>query len=66
MATDLLQWTLITHSAYDAVVKPAAVDQHKAAIAHAQIQMMANTGHACFRDDAATFNRRLRTFAESL
>jgi pimeloyl-ACP methyl ester carboxylesterase len=57
---------LITHSAYDAVVKPAAVDQHKAAIAHAQIQMMANAGHACFWDDAATFNRRLRTFAESL
>jgi non-heme chloroperoxidase len=57
---------LITHSAHDAVVKPAAVDQHKAAITHAQIQMMANAGHACFWDDAASFNRRLQAFAESL
>ena len=57
---------LITHGADDAVVRRAAVDQHKAAIAHAQIQMMANAGHACFWDDAAAFNRRLRTFAEGL
>jgi pimeloyl-ACP methyl ester carboxylesterase len=57
---------LITHGADDAVVKPAAVDQHKGAITHAQIQMMANAGHACFWDDAAGFNRRLRAFAESL
>ena len=57
---------LITHGADDAVIKPATVDQHKAAIAHAQIQMMANAGHACFWDDAATFNRRLRAFAEGL
>jgi non-heme chloroperoxidase len=57
---------LITHGTDDAVVKPAAVDQHKAAIAHAQIQIMANAGHACFWDDATTFNRRLRAFAESL
>jgi non-heme chloroperoxidase len=57
---------LITHGCDDAVVKPAAVDQHKASMAHAQIQMMANAGHACFWDDAAAFNRRLRAFAESL
>ena len=57
---------LITHGADDAVVKPAAVDQHKAAIAHAHIQMMANAGHACFWDDAAAFNRRLHAFAEGL
>jgi pimeloyl-ACP methyl ester carboxylesterase len=57
---------LITHGADDAVVKPAAVDQHKAAITHAQIQMMAHAGHACFWDDAATFNRRLQAFSESL
>lgn len=54
---------LITHGDVDAIVKPAAVDQHKAGMAHAQIQMMANTGHAPFWDDAATFNRRLRAFA---
>jgi non-heme chloroperoxidase len=57
---------LISHGAYDAVVRRAAVDQHKAAISHAQLQMMANAGHACFWDDATTFNRRLRGFAESL
>jgi non-heme chloroperoxidase len=57
---------LITHGADDAVVKRAAVDQHKAAIAHAQIQMMANAGHACFWDNAAAFNRHLRVFAEGL
>jgi non-heme chloroperoxidase len=57
---------LISHGANDAVIRPTAVDQHKAAIAHAQIQMMANAGHACFWDDAPAFNRRLRAFAESL
>jgi len=56
---------LITHGADDAIVKPAVVDQHKAGITHAQIQMMA-TGHACFWDDAAGFNRGLRVFSESL
>jgi pimeloyl-ACP methyl ester carboxylesterase len=57
---------LITHGAHDAVVKPAAVDQHKARMAHAQIHVMANAGHAPFWDDAPTFNRRLRAFSESL
>ncbi len=56
---------MITHGADDAIVKPAVVDQHKAGISHAQVQMMA-TGHACFWDDAAGFNHRLRVFAESL
>jgi non-heme chloroperoxidase len=57
---------LITHGADDAVVKPTAVEQHKAGLAHAQIHMMSNAGHAPFWDDAATFNQRLRAFAESL
>jgi len=57
---------LITHGADDAVVKPAAVDQHKAAMAHAQVRVMANAGHAPFWDDAATFNQHLRAFCESL
>jgi pimeloyl-ACP methyl ester carboxylesterase len=56
---------LIVQGAEDAVVKPAAVDQHKARIAHAQIQMIANAGHAPFWDDAATFNRGLRAFLGS-
>jgi non-heme chloroperoxidase len=57
---------LITHGADDAVVKPAVLDQHKAGLPHAQVQMMANAGHAAFWDDAATFNHRLREFAKSL
>jgi pimeloyl-ACP methyl ester carboxylesterase len=57
---------LITHSADDAVVKPAIVDQHKAGMAHAQIDMMENVGHAVFWNDAAAFNQGLRTFCESL
>lgn len=57
---------LITHGVDDAIVKPAVVDQHKASMAHAQIHVMANAGHAPFWDDAASFNRRLRAFSESL
>ncbi len=57
---------LITHGADDAIVKPAIVDQHKAGIPHAQIQMMANAGHAPFWDDAPAFNSRLRAFAASV
>jgi non-heme chloroperoxidase len=57
---------LITHGVDDAIVKPAVVDQHKASMAHAQIHVMANAGHAPFWDDAASFNRRLRSFSESL
>ena len=56
---------LITHGAADAIVKPAAVDQHKAAMPHAQVHLMAKTGHAAFWDDAAG-NERLRAFCESL
>jgi non-heme chloroperoxidase len=58
---------LITHGAQDAIVKPTVVDQHKASIAHAEIQMMQNAGHdAAFWDDAASFNRRQREFAARL
>jgi pimeloyl-ACP methyl ester carboxylesterase len=57
---------LVVHGAQDAVVKPAIVDQYKASIAHAQIQVMPGTGHAPFWDDAETFNELLRTFCESL
>jgi non-heme chloroperoxidase len=57
---------LITQGVADAVVKSAAVDQHKASIPHAQVQMIANAGHAAFWDDPPAFNRMLRMFAESL
>ena len=57
---------LITHGADDAVVKSTVIDRQMARIAHAQIRMMANAGHACFWDEAATYNRCLQAFAEAL
>ena len=57
---------LITQGANDAIVKPTAVDQHRAGVAHAQIQMMSNVGHAAFWDGAAAFNERLRVSSASL
>lgn len=57
---------LITHGAADAIVKLSAVDQHKKAMPHAQVQLMPHTGHAAFWDDAAGFNERLRAFSETL
>ena len=57
---------LLTHGAKDAIVTPAVVDQHKAGMAHAQVHVMANAGHAPFWDDAATFNQRLREFCVRL
>jgi non-heme chloroperoxidase len=53
---------LITHGAAEAIVKAAAVDQHKAGMPHAEVHTP-DTGHAAFWDDAADFNRRLQSFA---
>jgi non-heme chloroperoxidase len=55
---------LITQGAKDAIVKPEVVDQHKAAIAHAQIDIMPDAGHAPFWEDSSAFNQRLRAFVE--
>jgi len=57
---------LLTHGADDAIVKPDIVDRHRARLSHAQIDIMANTGHAPFWDQATRFNRRLRDFAASV
>ena len=57
---------LLTHGAKDAVVKPAVVELHKAAMPHAQIHMVPGAGHAPFWDDAPGFNRRLAEFTGSL
>jgi len=57
---------LLMHGTGDAVVRPSVVDRHKAGMNHAEVQMMAGMGHAPFWDDAATFNARLRAFAQSL
>jgi len=57
---------LITHGADDAVVNPSVIERHWAGVGHAQVQLMPDAGHAPFWDEPATFNRRLREFAESL
>lgn len=57
---------LITHGANDAVVKVDVVEQHSALLAHSQIHIMPNAGHAPFRDDAAAFNERLAAFCEDV
>ena len=57
---------MLVHGAADAVVKPSIVEQHAACIAHAQVHVMPETGHAPFWEDAQTFNQHLRTFCESL
>ena len=56
---------LITHGQHDAVVLPAAAEQHAAAITHAQMSWYPNVGHAPFWEDAPRFNRELRVFAEA-
>lgn len=57
---------LITHGAKDAVIKPSIVDQHKAALAGAQVHVVGDSGHAVFWDDAAGFNQSLREFSRSI
>jgi pimeloyl-ACP methyl ester carboxylesterase len=57
---------LLTHGAADAIVTPAIVERHKARVSHAQVDIMPNTGHAPFWDQATTFNRRLRAFAATV
>lgn len=55
---------LITHGAADAVVKKEVVEQHRAGIPHARVQVIPDAGHAVFWDDAAAFNERLADFCE--
>lgn len=57
---------LITHGSDDAVVEPTVIQRQMAGIAHAVIRMMANAGHACFWNDAPTYNRCLREFIDAL
>jgi pimeloyl-ACP methyl ester carboxylesterase len=57
---------LITHGASDAVVKLGVVDQLRQLVPQAQVQIMPNAGHAPFRDDAPSFNRRLSAFADEI
>ena len=57
---------LITYGDLDKIVLPAAADQIKTAIPHAQLHKMENADHAPFWNDAANYNVALRRFAESL
>ena len=57
---------LITHGAEDAIVKPSIVEQHRAAVPHAHVDIMTGAGHAAFWDDAASFNRRLGVFSDDV
>ena len=57
---------LITHGAADAVVKLDVVEQHHRLLPQAEIQIMPNVGHAPFREDPSSFNRRLGAFADAI
>jgi pimeloyl-ACP methyl ester carboxylesterase len=57
---------LITHGSKDRVVKVEAVSQHRAGMPHAQLHIMEGQGHACFWEDAASFNRRLQEFCSEV
>jgi pimeloyl-ACP methyl ester carboxylesterase len=54
---------LITHSSLETIVRPAAVDEHLAAMPDAQVHWTREAGHAPFFDEPDAFNRRLRQFA---
>jgi non-heme chloroperoxidase len=56
---------LITHGDADAVVSVAVIDRQMKRITHAQKDVMANGGHACFWDEPAAYNQRLRKFVEA-
>lgn len=56
---------LITHGVEDAVVKVEAVDQHKRAMPHAEVQVIPNVGHAAFWEDTPAFNERLHAFCDT-
>lgn len=56
---------LITHGDADAVVGVEVIGRQMTRISHAQMDVMKNGGHACFRDEPAAYNQRLRKFVEA-
>jgi non-heme chloroperoxidase len=56
---------LVTHGQDDAIVLPAAAEQHASAIPHARLSLYPRVGHAPFWEDADRFNRELREFVAS-
>jgi non-heme chloroperoxidase len=57
---------LVVHGAEDAVVKVSIVEQHKAGMPHAQVEVMSHAGHAPIWEDSVRFNEYLRQFCHSL
>ncbi len=57
---------LITHGARDAIVRREAVEQHRAGLRHAQVDVMPSAGHAAFWDDAPGFNARLGAIGQEV
>ena len=57
---------LITHGAADAIVRQAVVNQIRARVPHAEVDIMPGAGHAPFWDDAGRFNARLATFCSEV
>src|SRR5262245_43115716 len=55
---------LITQGTKDAFLKPEIVDQHKAGLPNAEIDVMPDAGHAPFWENSSVFNQRLHTFVE--
>lgn len=53
---------LISHGGADEVVSLSVIDRQMSHLANCRTHVIANAGHACFWDDAATFNERLREF----
>ena len=41
-----------------------AMDQHKAGLPHAQVDLVPNVAHTPFWEDSSAFNQRLRAFVE--
>ncbi len=56
---------LVSHGLEDAVVKTAVIDKQMARIPRLETHLLPNAGHACFWDDASSYNQRLRQFVES-
>jgi pimeloyl-ACP methyl ester carboxylesterase len=56
---------LITHGDADAVVSLAVIEKQMKLISNTQTHVMANAGHACFWDEPAAYNQRLRKFVEA-
>jgi pimeloyl-ACP methyl ester carboxylesterase len=57
---------LITHGAEDAVVRTTVIERQMTRIGPAKVRMMENAGHACFWDNAASYERSLRDFVAAL